>query len=76
MLYFNTASRETKALHDLCRDENASIASGLEYGQWLPVTQDPAPEFAPEGQYYDLGAVELRDGKAFQPWVLVEIQPA
>lgn len=37
MQYYNTASKEVKSHHQLCIDENASIAAGLIYGQWTPV---------------------------------------
>ncbi len=72
MLYYNKVSKETKSLADLCRDENTSIAAGLEFGQWLPVKQDAFPEVVPEGVYYDLGPIEMRDGEAFQTWVQIQ----
>ncbi len=67
MQYYNIASREVKSHQQLCIDENASIAPGLTYGQWVPIKLDPIP--AEEGKLFNYGPVELRNGEAFQTWV-------
>lgn len=69
MQYYNTASKEVKSHHQLCIDENASIAVGLIYGQWTPVQIDPVPPG--EGKVFDYGPIELRGDEAFQTWVEV-----
>lgn len=71
MRYINKVSLEVQEHMDLCRAENASIADGLAYGQWLPITMDAFPTEQVEGSHYETGEVIIEGDIARLPWVLV-----
>jgi len=69
MFYCNKVSKQVISLTELCCQENASIASGLPYGQWVPVIADPYPTEPQEGMIYTLGEMQVTDEAARQAWV-------
>ncbi len=71
MNYFNKVTKQVLDLSELCRQENASIAAGLAYGQWLPVVADEFPSEQVEGSHYETGTIVEDGDVARLPWVLV-----
>lgn len=69
MFYCNKVSKEVVSLNELCCQENASIAAGLSYGQWVPIITDPYPTDPQPDMVYTLGEMVIGEESAQQSWV-------